>query len=265
MNQARLLDDLSQYFDEAGLRQLCQETNVTYAYLAGVTLRDRAKALILYLERRQRLPRLVQAMVAQRPSLAGRYDEDASSETSELTDNLSWLEDMAMGGGTAVEELPTLQWSPHKIETTFIGPSEQDIAEILDISPTIDWPESSVPTHVVPSPYTPNRPVANKQLFFGRTAEREQISNRLLNMDSSAVVGSRHIGKSSLLFFLSHHEFWPVEQQFLLASLDLQEAVYQTPRGSLNGALQQWEVPARGRCGACTTHAQRMHNAYACL
>jgi hypothetical protein len=177
MNQARLLDDLSQYFDEAGLRQLCQETNVTYAYLAGVTLRDRAKALILYLERRQRLPRLVQAMVAQRPSLAGRYDEDASSEASELTDNLSWLEDMAMGRGTAVEELPTLQWSPNKIETTFTGPSEQDIAEILDISPTIDWPESSVPTHVVPSPYTPNRPVANKQLFFGRVAEREQISN----------------------------------------------------------------------------------------
>ena len=254
MNQARLLEDLSQHFDEAGLRQLCQETNVTYAYLAGVTLRDKAKALILYLERRQRLPRLVQAMVAQRPFLAGRYDEGAASESAELADNLGWLEDMALGGGTAVDELPTLQWSPDKTQATFTGPSEEDIAEILDITPTIDWPESSVPTHVAPSPYTPNRPVANRWLFFGRAAEREQIRNRLLNMDSSAVLGSRHIGKSSLLFFLSHHEFWPAEQQFLLAYLDLQEAVYRTPRGLLNGALQQWEVYLNGRVHTEPTH-----------
>ena len=44
MNQAQLLEDLNRHFDEAGLRQLCQEINVTYAYLAGVTLRDKAEA-----------------------------------------------------------------------------------------------------------------------------------------------------------------------------------------------------------------------------
>jgi hypothetical protein len=254
MNQARLLEDLNRHFDEAGLRQLCQEINVTYAYLAGVTLREKAKALILYLERRQRLPRLVQAMVAQRPFLAGRYEEDPSPEAPELADNLSWLEDIALGGGTAIEELPTLQWLDDKTKVSFTGPSEQDIAEILDISPTMDWPESSVPTHVNPSPYSPNRPVANKQLFFGRAAEREQINNRLLNMDSSAVVGPRRIGKSSLLFFLSHHEFWPADQQFLLAYLDLQEGVYQTCRGLLNGILQQWEVYLNGRVQAIPAH-----------
>jgi hypothetical protein len=128
------------------------------------------------------------------------------------------------------------------------------VAEILDISPTLGWPESSIPRHVAPSPYTPNRPVANKQLFFGRAGEREQISKRLLNMDSSAVVGPRHIGKSSLLFFISHHEFWPAEQRFLLAYLDLQEAVYQTGRGLLNGTLQQWEVYLNSRVQATPGH-----------
>ncbi|MCB8943277.1 MAG: hypothetical protein H6658_05940 [Ardenticatenaceae bacterium] len=250
MNQAQLLEDISQHFDEAGLRQLCQELNVTYSYLAGLTLRERAEAMIHYLERRQRLPRLALAVVAKRPFLANRYDEEPAPHSPELADNLGWLEEMALGGGTAVEELPTLKWSDKPEETAYVGPTEQDIAALLDTAATLDRPESSVPTYVTTSPYSSNRPVANKQLFFGRTTEREQIRNRLLNMDSSAVVGPRHMGKSSLLFFLSHHEFWPEDHHFLLAYLDAQESVYQTCRGLLDGILQQWEVYLNGRVQA---------------
>ena len=247
MKQAQLLDDISQHFDETGLRRLCQELNVTYAYLAGLTLRERAEALIHYLERRERLPQLVQVVVAQRPSLASHYDDALPAHPSDPDDNLGWLDDVAFGGGTAIEELPTLKWSDAPPEVSRPNPAEQDINDRLGATPTLDWPESSLPTQVTISPYSANRPVANKQLFFGRLAEREQIRNRLLNMGSSAVVGPHHIGKSSLLFFMSHHEFWPEEQLFLLAYLDVQEGVYQTCRGLLDGILQQWEVYLNGR------------------
>ena len=247
MKQAQLLDDISQHFDETGLRQLCQELNVTYTYLAGLTLRERAEALIHYLDRRNRLPRLVQVVVAQRPFLASHYTDTPTPPAPDLDDNLSWLEELALGGGTAMEELPTLRWSDNPKDGDFTSPTKEDIAHVLDTSPTLDWPESSIPTQVTVSPYSPNRPVANKQLFFGRESEREQIRKRLLNMSSSTVVAPRHIGKSSLLFFVSHHEFWPDDHQVLLAYLDVQEGVYQTCRGLLNGILQQWEVYLNGR------------------
>jgi hypothetical protein len=244
MNQAQLLEDLTAVYDETGLRELCQTLHVNYAYLVGVTLRDKMMALMRFLERRERLPELVELLVRERPYLAPNYSDIPTPEPalSSFDNNLNWLDDLAMGGGTALEELPTLQWSEDNPAVPAPIRDEEEMARQYDLAPTSLPPATSKPIAAEHLPaYDTSQPVRQPHMFFGREQARQQIHNRLLNLDSSAIVGLRHSGKSSLLYFLSHHEYWPSDQPFLFAYLDLDETVYHTCAGLLNGALQQWE------------------------
>ncbi|MGB8983927.1 MAG: TIR domain-containing protein [Anaerolineales bacterium] len=75
------------------------------------------------------------------------------------------------------------------------------------------------------NPFTCRGMIKDPGLFSGRTEELENIKNLLLTMQSCSVVGPRRIGKSSLLFYLSHPSYhtkiYPPEYRFVF--LDLQE------------------------------------------
>jgi ABC-type phosphate/phosphonate transport system ATPase subunit len=62
-------------------------------------------------------------------------------------------------------------------------------------------------------------------MFFGRDEELKRIRDRLRKGDSTAVVGLRRIGKSSLLYQLAHQAD-QLPQGVVAVYLDLQEAVH---------------------------------------
>lgn len=108
MGQEQLHQDIITHFTENQLRELSQEINVNYDYLAGLDLATRAKALIIYVERRNRLEALITAVVNRHPQL------DPTTYQSEPPpppdNNLSWIDNIATGGGTPIEEPPTWRW-----------------------------------------------------------------------------------------------------------------------------------------------------------
>jgi predicted AAA+ superfamily ATPase len=56
----------------------------------------------------------------------------------------------------------------------------------------------------VANPYSAGGMVTDPQIFFEREEELQRIRDRLRKGDSTAVVGLRRIGKSSLLCQLAH-------------------------------------------------------------
>ena len=96
MNRVQLRDDIVINFNEAELRQLCQRLDVEYETLRGNTHRDRISVLIGKLERDNRLPELVEAMVEKRPYLAQRYADDLSNpqDSPSEEDRLNWLDNI---------------------------------------------------------------------------------------------------------------------------------------------------------------------------
>ncbi len=54
------------------------------------------------------------------------------------------------------------------------------------------------------NPYTPGGMIKTPAMFFGRAQALHRIRDRLRKGDSTAVVGLRRIGKSSLLYQLAH-------------------------------------------------------------
>jgi hypothetical protein len=59
-----------------------------------------------------------------------------------------------------------------------------------------------------PNPFTFGNPIKDPARFFGREAEIRQITSRLLSSahESTSIIGERRIGKTSLLYYLSHPE-----------------------------------------------------------
>lgn len=58
------------------------------------------------------------------------------------------------------------------------------------------------------NPFTFGNPIKDPARFYGREAEIRQITNRLLSSahESTSIIGERRIGKTSLLYHLSHPE-----------------------------------------------------------
>ena len=98
----------------------------------------------------------------------------------------------------------------------------------------------------VANPYSAGGMVTDPATFFGRGEELRRIRDRLRKGDSTAVVGLRRIGKSSLLYRLASEPHL-VQDGTVLAYLDLQEATHHEPLGLLNGALQTLDGNLNGR------------------
>jgi hypothetical protein len=79
------------------------------------------------------------------------------------------------------------------------------------------------------NPYTNRRTIKNPQEFYGREREVRRIYSRLSSSHPQciSIIGERKIGKSSLLYFISHDDIrkkWLKDaESYLLLLLDLQE------------------------------------------
>ncbi|MCP4428436.1 MAG: ATP-binding protein [Chloroflexi bacterium] len=95
------------------------------------------------------------------------------------------------------------------------------------------------------SPYILGNTVQDPAMFFGRAQELTALYAALEKGSSKAVVGLRRIGKSSLLYHLSHHATLP--DHIAIAYLDLQDGRYQTIPQLLTGILQGIDRAVGGR------------------
>jgi hypothetical protein len=121
------------------------------------------------------------------------------------------------------------------------------LAELLGLGqqlrPNISWPTAdavSLPedtslkidapsrTDPLQNPFTYGNPISDPGRFFGRRREIEQVFSRLTNPEheSSSLVGSRRIGKTSLLKHISHPDvrrrFGLDSQRYIFLYIDLQ-------------------------------------------
>jgi hypothetical protein len=205
-----LLNDLHAAFDESELAEFCFKLSVNYEDLGGKGRRGNARALIEYMQWRQQLPQLVQALVKERPSLEKKYA--AYLQQPGISQTITGIPDVP-------EETKDIPPPPAHSPTTTPGGDQLKVAV---------------------NPYNAGPMVTNKEMFFGRRSELRRLRANLLNMGSSSIVGIRRIGKSSLLYYLSHYEPLPPDHRFLFAYLDLQDGRYHTLTNLLSGAFHQW-------------------------
>lgn len=78
----QLFRKMEPLFNESELQTLSFELNVNYEDLNGRTYRDKLRELITYLQRRQRLPDLLNACQQQRPRVEWELDTVTASETA---------------------------------------------------------------------------------------------------------------------------------------------------------------------------------------
>ncbi|MDA0245025.1 MAG: hypothetical protein OT477_16530 [Chloroflexi bacterium] len=89
---------------------------------------------------------------------------------------------------------------------------------------------------MISNPYILGTTVQNEQMFFGRMAELATLREQIGKGSSTAVVGLRRIGKSSLLYHLTHHDS-KLPDQTAITYLDLLDGRYHTRQGLLMGIL----------------------------
>ena len=85
------------------------------------------------------------------------------------------------------------------------------------------------------NPFTFGNPIKDPAHFYGREAEIRQITNRLLSSahESTSIIGERRIGKTSLLYHISHPEVGArlglTSDKFCLVYVDFQGLTDITP------------------------------------
>lgn len=250
MDQAQLLEDLTQNLAESDLRAFCGRLGVNYAELAGYQLHDKAQRLLGLMANQGRLPELVGELIRIRPYLAVKYDSK---------DRLSWLEQVSMGMGPNTPPQITANLSQLRDvddERPLLigdGTTQQSLKPVLE-SPTTIWDAekyAAPPAPIKPIPAMPTPPgvrnpyqvegmVSDAADFYGRTAVRRQLCARLQNMGSSAIIGFPQMGKSSLLHYVSHHEPFDAAWRFLFAWVSLKTEQFANLTELLNAVLRKW-------------------------
>ncbi len=215
MDKVQLLNDISNLFDEPELKEICLRLQINYSHISGANLPDKTRELILYLERRSRLPELVQVVVTLRPALQPSY-------AAYLAEH-----------GLSATITPT-------------SPSFSSPATVTAPSPTATLPVTPTRTEETPkiNPFTAGPMVTQKEMFYGRQPELRRLHTRLRNMGSCSIVGMRRVGKSSLMYHLSHHTDLSRQPGYLMAYLDLQDGRYHTLSGLIQGVYEAWGAQA---------------------
>lgn len=97
----------------------------------------------------------------------------------------------------------------------------------------------------MPNPFINRGVITNPDDFFGRETQINEILTRLRSMQSSAVVGERRIGKSSLLYHLKQTGAQRLnDASYRFLYLNLQEAQFHTVTGFLNAVLKDLAIDA---------------------
>lgn len=123
INRIELRDDLVIAFTENELKSLCRKLDIPYDLLHGKTQQDRFGVLIGRLERQNRLPELVLALVTANPNHTAKYkaylEEKLPGRLEESS--ASFLLDASKGSGPAIEEPPTMTWN-----TQVVNPDDKE-------------------------------------------------------------------------------------------------------------------------------------------
>jgi len=266
---ATLLDDLLTHYDEPGLRQFCQQVGVLgYDDLAGDDPRSKMVHLIGFAERRGWRQRLAQLLTGSHPHLAPKYrsllyeTERFEAQAAAIDDALGWLEELAAGEGSALDEAPTTTWPSDESAVprvrrdsglSWIDRLAQGSGAAVEEGPTMTWSDEEHPA-VALEPYQVGGHITSPDYFFGREAERHALRTRLLDMGSSVIVGLPYSGKSSLLYALAHFEPLPAAEHFLLAYVDMTSGRFspsanRSQTALLNTVWQQWVAQIKPRRG----------------
>lgn len=253
MNQLQLLDTLRSEFSEQELDLICRRMQIATAELDQSSHSARVFSLVAFCRENGRLPELLAEMSQIQPHLNLVDDE---------SDHLKWLDEIAAGFGEVNKPQITSQANklkgildPAAPEATAPTPemalpsppaSARQSAPAPEL-PTARWEDAEQALSLTgqPSarnPYHAGRLVTEKEMFFGRQAERQRIKARLEKKGSSVIVGPRRIGKSSLLYYLTHHETFNPTYRFLFAYLDLQNGRFTTLPALIQETLAQWQT-----------------------
>jgi len=233
MDRSQLQNRIAK-LEKAEFEAFCARFGVDGRALDGRTQAERASEFVMLMMRRGHLPEVTAALP--------REEQETLSQTTELEAALSWLDDIAAGKGTPVEEPPTAAWPSDLHDTpmedaldTLVG---LDTA-VFEENVTMSWRKAEVsPFLPAANPYSISVPVTTDKMFFGREEELAFLQARLKEMQSTAVIGLRHMGKSSLLLHLCRHAPSP---DYLMAYVDMRDGRFHTVAGLLNGVLRQWE------------------------
>jgi DNA-binding LacI/PurR family transcriptional regulator len=88
MRRFELLETLRNYFDDSELRDICFSLNVDYQSLPGASKGDKARELITFLERRERISELVETCRQLRPNIPWREAGTTADPGSEPLQHL---------------------------------------------------------------------------------------------------------------------------------------------------------------------------------
>ncbi len=220
--------------EKAEFEAFCAQFGVDGEALDGRAQAERASEFVMFMMRHGRLPEVTAA-------LPGK-ERETLSQTAELEAALGWLDDIAAGKGSPLEEPPTVAWSSDLHDTPMADALDTlaglDTA-VFDENVTMSWRKAEVsPFLPAANPYSISVPVTTDKMFFGREEELAFLQARLKGMQSTAVIGLRHMGKSSLLLRLCRHAPSP---DYLMAYVDMRDDRFHTVAGLLNSILRQWE------------------------
>ena len=84
MQKAEFLTKLKTYFSESELREICLELEIDYENLSGMSKADKARELILHLERRERLSELSGICQQLRPNIVWLSSDSALKNPKEV-------------------------------------------------------------------------------------------------------------------------------------------------------------------------------------
>jgi regulation of enolase protein 1 (concanavalin A-like superfamily) len=145
-----LYHKLDKHFDQSELRGLAFQLNIDFDNLPGESKMDKARELVQYLERRNRISELVALCLEQRPSVNWPSPE-ATHDTEEKTDPLSGKK-----SGSVKPPAPTpgwRNWGDHPF-VVIVSVMAALITIIVFIT-GVQNPRSLFPTSISPSPTSP--------------------------------------------------------------------------------------------------------------
>lgn len=223
-NTSLIFELLTEAFDSADLWRLCRDMEDLQPVCAQVNrnapLNDVADALIAHCQRHRLFDELLDAVARARPRQFERFASRLSQgHDRSVQQNLSMVVRCGDNTGDAVAyhaeaaEGPGLQSGP--------------TGRVLVRKPV------SRPSH---SPYSTGGIIKDPTMFFGREEELRRIRDRLRKGDSTAIVGLRRIGKSSLLYQLANQTD-ALPEGVVVTYLDLQDGAHHRPMTLLNAAL----------------------------
>ncbi len=231
MDPMQFLDILDSSLSEAELNALCRQFGVAFGAFPGATRREKAREFLGFIRRQGRMTSLAEATTALRPDLAPAVARLFESKEQEL----AWIDELAADDDRAMESGLTWRW-PSSSSGSATSSSASGAAQSLNKS--APNPDSAPAAPAAPNPYTPGRMVTDEAMFFGREAEREQLSRYVSSGQHVAITGGRGFGGSSLLYRAARS--MDDASRLLSAYVDLKDPAHQTLPGLLNAIWNQW-------------------------